>query len=207
MSGPPIFKVGRPRAAVRVCFARSTKAGGNATATGLERKRQTVWHNTHRNKALAAIVTALEQGDQAKLAKRGIVIDPAGFPGRNLKSATKAMLVESTEHAQEVLPLLPGWVLLDNVYPDTEDGKPPPAPRPVDKVIVTEARAARTRIGVDLLVRATGGSSRLQVRGFPPLDAPVFPRQAYLIDLDDAFDDEAVRETNRRRQDYEGRGW
>jgi hypothetical protein len=206
MAGPPIFKAGRPRAAVRVCFARSPKTGGSE-ATGLERKRHTVWHNTDRNKALASIVAAVEQGNQAKLAKRGIVIDSSGLPDGDMMSATQAVLVESTEHGQELLPLLPGWVLLDNVWPDTDDGKPMPAPRPLDKVIVTEARAGRTRIGVDILVRATGGSSRFQVRDFPPLDAPVFPRQAYLIDLEDAFDDEAVRETSRRRHDYEGRGW
>src|SRR5262249_3206692 len=122
------------------------------------------------------------------------------------------VLVESTEHAHELLRRLPGWEALDAV--PTPPGAGPASPvqrcklRPLDRVVVTALAAARlATLDADVLVRA-GPECPLgqpELPGFPPRS--VGPRLVVLVDVADDGDGLARAAVCRRLRDYAARGW
>jgi hypothetical protein len=190
----------------RVLLAKAPPCSVCKHWAGLERKRRVLWHNQPRNRAVATAAKAVRERDLkralgVRLRKEDL---PQGRVGRKVM-----ILVESTEHAHAVLGMLPGWQMLDAVpvdYPegyapdDDEDAEPPAG------WVVTLVYATLHGIEAGVLVRATGGSGKLRLRGFPPEEG-VKAGLPLLIDVNDEFDAQARMDTEVRVRDYKEQGW
>ena len=176
---------------------------------GLERKRATYWGNASRNDFVATIARAFSACDEQALWGCGLLLADGG--GITLTSRPGVtVLVESAEHARELVQRLPGWELLDAV--PTQPGARPAFPkdpfrlRPLDRVIVTALAAARLEVvDTDLVLRA-GPEPPLELPGFPPRS--MGPRRlVLLVDVADDGDGMARAAVGRRLRDYAARGW
>jgi hypothetical protein len=209
--GPLIHRAADPRgdpAEVVVHWCQPPWAPPAGDVTALERKRAAYWGNAGRNDLIATVARAFSACDEQALWGCGLLLaDDGGTPPTSRPAVT--VLVESTEHARELLRLLPGWEVLDAV--PTPPGARPAFPkdpfrlRPLDKVIVTVLAAARlVTLDTDVLVRA-GPECPLELAGFPPRSAG--PRRVLLVDVADDGDGLARAAVGRRLRDYAARGW
>jgi hypothetical protein len=209
--GPVIYRAADPRgdpAEVVVHWCQPPWAPPAEGVTALERKRRTFWHSDDRNDLIARIAAAFSTGERKQLWEAGLLLADGG--GITLTSRPAVtVLVESTEHARELLRRLPGWELLDAV--PTQPGARPAFPRepfklrPLDRVVVTALAAARLEVvDTDVLVRA-GPECPLELAGFPPRSAG--PRRVLLVDVADDCDGLARAAVGRRLRDYAARGW
>jgi hypothetical protein len=184
----------------------SEPAAGDVTA--LARKRFAFWNNATRNDFIATVARAFSEADEQALWACGLLLAGGGITLTGRPAVT--VLVESAEHARELLRRLPGWEVLDAV-PKPPGGRPsfpihPFKLRPLDRVIVTALAAARLEVvDTDLVLRA-GPESPLELPGFPPRS--VGPRRlVLLVDVADDGDGLARAAVGRRLRDYAGRGW
>jgi hypothetical protein len=115
MAGPVIYRRRLRRHRVRVVLLPVTTCPPAGT-TPLERKRLWYWHNADRNQAIANVAQAFAYLDWPYLHQAGLtMVDLAEHTYRNF--CWVAVLVESPEHGRQLLPLLPGWTMLDNTPP------------------------------------------------------------------------------------------
>ncbi len=168
---------------------------------GLEWKRASIWHSAGRNLAIARLARALAGGDAEIPWDYGLFdfLDPQLREGRRV-----AILVESTEHADVLARLLPGWCVL-RAEPSGSSGThraegptrhssdmPPQAPN--RSIITWLAAWRRGGIQTDVVIRADGTPW--------PLDLPLWPashgqgvgRPVLLVDLADGQDRTAGRQ-------------
>jgi hypothetical protein len=226
LAGPRIHTLQQPKENVRVLLV-GLPRGKSVAASALERKRRAYWDNKVRNQRIAGIARAFSVGDQKALRKllgaagrrmptAGLRMAPMAPMAPMAQMARVAVLVESTEHGRHLLGLLPGAVMVDAAPKKQPESTPPPlqqAAAPVPVIVTTTAAARGEAPVVDVLVRASGGDSRLNVRGFPATPAPASPkgsaddRELLLVDFDDAFDAAAARDTAARLCDYEALGF
>lgn len=177
----------------------------------LDWKRKAIWHNQARNQVIAEIAVALRTGDMKALARRGVRV-----PGEvdqvsgMVEPFRTAILVESTEHAGQLLRYLPGWFLAHDVPrekasegPSEDDWAIPVG----DKTLVTFLHAERCGIAADAVVRADGGEQW-------PLGPESFPRLAMfggdevlLVDLVDRAAEAHPGQLHSLRDHYAELGW
>jgi hypothetical protein len=173
----------------------------------LERKRRTLWSNLGRNKIIAAVAQALTRGRLKELCRLGVPLWVRNrirqYPDRKI-----AVLVESTEHAQELAALLPGWMVRSAV-----PGKGVAAcETKVSRrgaartgAILTQTYAGLHGLEADILIRATGGCGKLPLDDFAPEEGA--RSVSLLVDLDDVWDEQAKQDTMLRRRFYWDEGW
>jgi hypothetical protein len=166
----------------------------------LDRKRRGYWRNQHRNSAVAAIASSMATGDLHTLWEFGL------FQGRQftasslpfLKPQWLAVVVEGVEHAQQLNKLLPNYGLRRAFAPQQTSWQP--------LEIVTLAAIEEYDWFVPaVVINGVGGRFALDL----PEDFAARPADdpAAIIELDDAFDDRAVKHTNRRLLEYGYRRW
>src|SRR4051812_31254125 len=78
---------------------------------GLEWKRRALWYNERRNEVIAQAALALREQDMKKLRQLGVHVQSEMLP-RGRVGKKVVVLVESTEHGEALLRLLPGWGML-----------------------------------------------------------------------------------------------
>jgi hypothetical protein len=212
--GPVIYRAPDPRgdpAEVVVHWCQPPWAPPAGDVTALARKRAAFWGNATRNDFIAAVARAFSECDKETLWGCGLLLaDGGGIPLTGRPAVT--LLVESTEHARELLRRLPGWEVLDAV--PTPPGARPAFPRQpfklraLDRTVVTSLAAARLEVvDTDVLLRAGPECplGPLELPGFPPRS--MGPRRALLVDVADDGDGLARAAVGRRLRDYAGRGW
>jgi hypothetical protein len=176
--------------------------------TALARKRFAFWNNATRNDFIATVARAFSETDEKALWACGLLLAGGGTTLTGRPAVT--VLVESAEHARELLRRLPGWEVLDAVPKPAGAGpafaRQPFKLRPLDRVVVTALAAARlATLDADVLVRA-GPECPLELPGFPPRS--VGPRRVVLlVDVADDGDGLARAAVGRRLRDYAARGW
>jgi hypothetical protein len=215
--GPVVHEVFGPDgvpARVHVLVAEVPWAPVSSAAGGLERKRRAVWHNDHRNAAIAGVASALAAGRPESLCEYGLALDNAGHVALSPDPGI-VVLVESPEHGRELARLLPGWVLLEGTGRGQEVHQAAPGgPQDVPgdelprRAIATQVYAhGLDSINADVLIRADGSHGPLGLRGYPPRSRAGVRYEIVLVDFGDDGDEVAVEATRRRLDDYESRGW
>jgi hypothetical protein len=173
----------------------------------LERKRRTLWSNLGRNKVIATVAQALTHGGFKELRRFGVPRWMRNrirqFPDRMI-----AVLVESTEHAQELAALLPGWMVRSAVPGKgvaAHEKKMTGRGAARTGAILTQAYAGLHGLEADILIRATGGCGKLPLDDLVPEEGarPV----SLLVDFEDAWDEQAKQDTMLRRRYYYDQGW
>jgi len=196
LTGPLIHRVRRPRAKVVVTMLPGADSSVRRGSDTLAAKRSTIWSNDERNALIAKAAR--------KVLKRLRVPQAAtdSHDADDHRQPRVAVLVESYEHACKLSKLLPNWEICSLHSEHSRD----PSSVPSAKVIMTETSAAKKQLSVDCVIRATGRSSPLRVRGFPPRRSKT-RRQVELIDFDDTESSAAVDHTQRRCEQYEASGF
>ncbi|MDB5320478.1 MAG: hypothetical protein JWN40_2109 [Phycisphaerales bacterium] len=211
ITGPVIYRIGPELAIVSAAILTVASFPQAWKSEGLERKRKTVWHNTRRNDAIAKTAIAMATGDLNVLGEMGLFLDePADVLDTFRSSMQVAILVESTEHAHELLKRLPAWEIGSQIS-DANQG-PVTTAEPVGisgptGMIVTFMWAALHGIDADVVIRADGGSTNFPLKGFPPAKEACSSGRVFFIDIADDFDNQAARASRHRLQDYRRRGW
>jgi hypothetical protein len=206
----PLFRVPDPemtQAAVQVWWAEPPWMPDIGPADALQRKRALYWHNAARNDRLAAIVSAIATANEPALASAGLVLGGSTLLSALGKWPGVTIVVESTEHAGELLRRLDGWELR-SMQPGTikSAARRPFLVRQLDKLVVTYAAASRLKtVDTDVLIWA-GADYPPELPGFPPPDSEMAER-VVLIDLADDADAAARAAVQRRFQEYHKRGW
>lgn len=211
--GTAIYQPSDPYGAaaeVNVVFLAVPEIKASRKLTGLERKRKLIWHNTGRNHAVAGIAGAFERGDVADLEKYGAPASAITALGvQDQTHASVSVLVESTEHAQQLQTLLHDWHLA-HVVP----GPAREAVRFTDcsfavnhATISTMVYAEKHGILSDVLIRADGGEDW-------PLSADRFPWKAtgagdsvLVVDFVDHGGGGVASSVRRRTRAYQRLGW
>lgn len=172
----------------------------NFTQGHLGRKREALWHDQKRNEAIAEITRAFLAGDLEALWQFGL------FVGRQYTAASVpflmpnwlAVVVEGLEHGTELQKLLPE-LALDRAYPAVTTSWQPMS-------IVTMTRLSQTNYFMPtVVIDAVGGRHALELP--QDFDARGADCPAAVIELDDAFDDKAIKDTTRRLEQYAFRRW
>jgi hypothetical protein len=218
MAGPIVHRIGKPHVGVRVVMVpapgmtvvTSTTTTVETSTTALEQKRSFYWCNEARNRLIADIATAVWHGRYDKLRQYG-------FSDRDMQriningSMRVVIVVESPEHARNLLKLLPTWGMFDKVplerrqprvLATTENDVPI-----TRRVIVTQQYTGKQRTRADIVIRATGTPWGLRVKGFPAVAHIQDKRPALWIDFADTFDKDAHRDAHRRAEEYRRRGY
>jgi hypothetical protein len=192
---------------VEVHFATPPSTPGAAIQEPLERKRQTIWHNAARNRAIADIATAFANRDLEALWPHGLLLEaPKTWFRRYPRNHPKVViLVESLEHARELGSLLPDWSIRSADLPwwdrmTNEDVN--------HRAIVTAVCAHADGVCADVLIRADGTDARWDPKCGPHTqpDAEA-PRATIIVDLREDFDETAKTHTRARIREYGNRGW
>lgn len=211
--GAVIFQQPAPYGApaeVNVVFAASPGTKASRKLTGLERKRACFWHDAGRNQAVAGTAEAVERGDVAAL--EGYGVPASAITTLEAKAQTRtnvSILVESTEHGQQLQKLLPSWHLAHMVPEPAHEGvRFTDCPSAVNHATIsTMVYAERHGVVSDVLIRADGGDDW-------PLSADRFPGRAtgagdivLVIDLADHVGGRVTSSLKRRVRAYERLGW
>ncbi len=184
---------------VRVVMVEAPSIPPPGKLTPLARKRAAIWQNDQRNEFIAELALAIAGQDVSTFSHRSEFLPEHVDLLGKCSNPGIAILVESTEHGRELLRRLPHWTL-NTANPDDRGA--------IDsgtchRCIVTQAFAS-VGIHTDILIRATGTSSPLMVRGFPSMQQR---RAIVLFDMADDFDAHAISNTHERIRDYRTRGW
>ena len=200
MAGPVIYRVGRPRAAVRVVFLPTALTTSTTGQTALEQKRSLYWHNAQRNEHIALVARAVAALDVDVLTQHGL----RNMDIRLIKQIDRPrvkVLVESPEHGRQLLTLLAGWHLLEL----TQEARPAPnhsrAP-----AIMTLSYARRRSTQADVLIRATGTEWPLRLKGFPLRRKDSQTGMVLVLDFDDRGHVQAQRDSQRRQHEHQRQG-
>jgi hypothetical protein len=219
--GPVLGQLGGTRKRCRevaLCLANWRCKDHEYGPFGLAWKRDAIWHNAERNESVASIARALVDGVQQSLWEAGIFLESmsktiaAGHPRK------VAILVESPEHAKELIQRLPGWRIMtshgktssmtsDSPGLLSRTGRADPI-RELDRTIITiiEFRSLE-RLALDVLIRADGTPW--------PLSLPIISDRKQgeergplvMIDFHDSFDSVALEATRDRLKTYSDQGW
>ncbi len=203
MAGPVIHAVEEAKIGVQVVMIKMTATKVAATKTALEWKRAAYWHNKNRNQNVASVAKAYAAKNVEALGNllgAGVVKSETGFYVNRV-----IVVVESTEHARQLLPLLPGWELIASISDKTADCELEEITTG-QKLIVTQVAALRNSITADVVIRATGGSGQVPVQVFPIQGADK-KRTVVVVDFDDTSDARAVQYTTCRTREYQAAGY
>jgi len=202
LSGQIIHRLGPKQAGIRVLWLPTPACSAiDKDATALEFKRRAYWRNDRRNDYVAAVARAFDSMDAGKLRKYGVPFSGGQPALRNAPESVVVVLVASTEQGRELAKRLPGWKLVSAVA--GSGSKEVESARS----IVTETRASKSTIDVDVLIRAGGSAGTGCFKGLAPLADAQTKRDVILVDFEDQFDRRAVRDRASRRREYELLGW
>jgi hypothetical protein len=199
MCGEIIHRIQRPRVPVRVLMLPMDGEEISSSSNPLERKRTLYWQNQHRNEHVARVARAVYAQDRAAL-------KDLGLRNRDISAILQCnpsrirLLVETPEHARELLALLPGWRAgILNLSGDTGMSLGSP-------IIMTAVYADTLDIEADLIIRATGTEWALRVKNFPPRISENTPPEVVVLDFADSHHPAAREDTRRRVEEYRRRG-
>ena len=206
LAGPVIFDARTRQVPAYVSMMDAYSAPAVDEGDALTWKRTAYWRNDRRNDAIAAIGTGAAAGDMAAFWQAGMLLDENEAYLANIKPSDVSILVESTEHGQELLSRLPGW-LLRHLRPKESTAASAGGIQGPAGEIVTVAYAARHGVQAGILIRADGGDSPMAIKGFPVNEGATPLDSALVIDIKDSFCRGARRDTRRRIQHYRRVGW
>jgi len=187
---PDHGRVARP---VAVAFERISGGPGPEGVGVVALKREGLWAHPVRNRRVARLARSLAGGGLA-------AEHPAVAEGLGLDDPGIVVLVEGIEHAEALVPALPGWDLLPGSAGPAGAGK-------VRAIATLDGLARPDRDGVDVVVRADGGI------GVPAVLAhgwsTPYPggRPLILVDFDDRHHPDLRRRSRGRRRAYRELGW
>ena len=194
LCGPAAYRSGPPRPSADVLFARGTGGRVKASSDPLGRKRAAVWNNARRNAIVCELAAALAGGDRGTLRRHGV--EPGlQFLETGFEKLSVNVVVESPEHARTLTATL-GWPVADG----SDQTQSAPA-----RTVVTALRATRTGVDADVVVRATGDSGAIPVKGLS--GGPTKAGPGVVVDVYDAFDPDAKRDTLERVRWYRSNGY
>jgi hypothetical protein len=208
MFGPVIYRAADAHAAVTtVAIAWLPAASYPACQpdSQLERKRTFFWQNKARNRSIAAAAQALVSGNSRAASESGLENACQWLSGRGPERAsisgsatTVAVVVENLEHARELAPLLPGWLVAS-----LNDGRDPLIS---GNAIVTLPLAAKSTLATDAVIFVAGtGTAWFDELGVAC--SGITGERMLVIDVADDCDRQAVEDADLRRADYHRRGW
>jgi hypothetical protein len=209
VSGRMIYHVAAERVGVRVIWlstpgCKTVDQGCSALAF----KREAYWRNGRRNDYIAAVARAFAKQDTEKLINYGVSFTGGKPMLRHAPHASICVIVAGTDQARELSKRLPGWEVLDAVPNKQTDNRWLPDEETMPPgTIVTEAKAGKDGIFADVVIRAGGGTGTLCFKEFPAMVTVSERDDALLVDFTDGFDDRAVQHAQRRRKEYDLRGW
>lgn len=160
--GPTIFRADTTRAAVNVVVLDGETMRIRNTKDPLEWKRRAYWRNAERNDTIAAAAKAIASGDADQILGVSSAMFAPLLPDPDARRI--AVLVESVEHGRQLQQRLPGWRLMTAIPGEREGGRKT-SPR---RTIITQARAAATRIRPDVLIRPLAARTPSECMDFPP---------------------------------------
>jgi hypothetical protein len=204
MAGPVIHRVKRPRVPVRVIMVPAPACKVGSHKTPLERKRALYWHNEVRNMHAARVARAVHSLDRATLKDVGL----RNRDIRAIKRCDRArirLLVETPEHARELLALLPGWRMGSLNQPGKDGTEKAGEVNFEMPVIMTAMYAATHDIRAHIVINAAGTAWPLKVKNFPPRQSDKTPPEVLVIDFDD-HEGVARRDAQSRIKEYERQG-
>jgi hypothetical protein len=199
---------GRRRLPVDVAsMAFEAKPRAGLDASPLEIKRQEIWTHPIRNRLLSQCAQRLRTGES-----------PQGLPLNELAPGPQrvALLVESVEHAAELLKGLPQWPLIASDTANLNGLRKCHASRiktarslvPYGCVIVTHAAAVSVDFGkFDVLLRADAGTGLPAGLQQTSTDGQDQRRPLLLIDLADRHHPVCRQWSRTRRDKYAQAGW
>lgn len=207
ISGEVIYRRAPEDAGVRVLW-QTTPSGATISggATALAFKRWAYWRNDRRNDFIAGVARAFMQQKHEKLRKYGVPFEGHEPVLRYLPSTLVVILVANTEQAQELRKRLPDWEVQSDV-PGSSKRNDRPEGAEYCGTIITEARAVKSGLDADVLIRAGGSCGRLCRKGLPPRLEAKERRDVLIIDFLDDFDPRAAMDAKRRAREYESLGW
>ncbi len=167
----------------------------------LARKRSLIWRNEDRNRRIAAVATGIQRGWAKKLVADGLLQHHQARAifarGRHPRTA---IVVENSEHGEQLHRLLPRWGLR------TTHELASCIPVVTGQEIATMVYVDQYGVDVDILIRADGGPEwPLEPRVFPPVS--VSPGRVVVVDFGEGSDERAQRAGKRQRRAYRDRGW
>lgn len=202
MGGRLIFRLSPERAAVRVQICRAGSFLVNGCGVGLQQKRTGIWHNDARNEMIAKIADAFVRNDRHVLWEAGLMLNDSDCGWLDhVPKVRVQVLVESTEHAQELQRRLPTWRVRTNAGFDQQ------SPQSHSGTIVTLTATELRGMQPEVLIRADGGSFPLNVRGVPPWKKMMPGGRMYVVDVDDAVDSHLRGNLLLRISQYRNLGW
>lgn len=206
IAGEVIHRLKKPRVPVRVLVLPTPSCVSGIYKTPLERKQALYWHNTARNEYVAKVAQAVHLMDRVALKEVGLRNQDI----RAIKTCGRArirLLVETPQHARELLTLLPGWCMGTMIPSGVDDGKEKASEVNFQMPMIMAAVYASTLdIQADIIIRATGMGWPLKVRNFPPKESKKTPPQVLVIDFDDNQQQDAWRDTQNRVKEYKRQG-
>jgi hypothetical protein len=201
MAGRFIHRVSKPRAKVSVLMLPTPACTVSPEHDALARKRSHLWNNAVRNAHIAALAKELLAAKESRLLARGFsqtdIVLIQSLPDERI-----GLLVESTEHGRAMQTALPNWRFLHMAPAESDmDRASGKQRRDNGPMIITETYASQNGVPIDLLIRATGTSGRLMVKGFPPVKTPG-RALVMLIDFVDSFSPRAAQDSRLREEEY-----
>jgi hypothetical protein len=202
IAGKIISHVAKPRLQTLVAMLPTPTCNVGKAKTAVAQTRKLYWTNHARNEHIARIAATVASRSKWALAQ---------LFGRTVTSAMLAVsdkfhvavLVESAEHARELAQLLPDWKL--RTWTD-EARRGLPINFTAQHSILTTTYAARKGTDAQILIRATGTSDPLHVRGFPPPADDTGRTHVLVIDFADEFHPIVVKKAGHRLASYERQG-
>ena len=163
LAGPVIYSTSSTknpsRLTVNIALARYTSPSSRPVDDIRNRKIR-LWNDSDRNQAIADVANGLSDGVDEVLWEHGLFLtESLSRPPRSEVS----ILVESIEHAQQLVKLLPGWTI---IHSDTHAAtntqpawvKPNAFGVPPKTIITSVAGAAQRYLHANVIVNACGGS-------------------------------------------------
>jgi hypothetical protein len=193
-----------PTATVRVLVVEGcTSPVGAANVNPLERKRATIWTNTHRNLQIARIAKAVSGQELDALWNEGLFLNETEYPA--IANGRLSVLAESPEHGEILSNLLWRWPFLHAVPESLPDREAFFDLDAFDNTIYTLVAAEELNLfDPQVLIIAGGGDWAPDISGYPPADPT---REMLVIDFADDFDEQAEKATRNRLCQYRERGW
>ena len=203
IAGPVIYGAARPRVPVLFAMLPVPQCHVGKARTAFTQKRKLYWLNDTRNRHVATVAENLAVRTHWAVKQLcGQRISLANLCGQ--QELRIAVLVESAEHARALAKLLPDWRLA-TWTPEARRGLPEQADS--RHTIMTAMYAAKFGTTAQIIIRATGTSGPLTLRGFPPrTDTVPDGTSVLVIDFDDASHPIAAKQTVHRVDEYERLG-
>jgi hypothetical protein len=167
----------------------------------LTRKRVGTWTNERRNAAIAAIASAIASGILESLWPFGLftasAYSAASMPFQ--PSSWVTVVVESVDHAAILRSLLPEFGVLRANPPE------PSAWHRLQVVTLAGMAECGANFAPNVVINAVGGKFALELPEAFDIRPPNSP--AIIVELDDVFDDQAIKDTTNRLCHYGYRRW